>query len=122
MPAAQRAVAPRRSGGTDKMSLLVQWCQSVTANYQDVKVTNITTSFKDGLAFCALIHSKHPELIDFGSLKKENAAENLKIAFDAAETLGVPKLLEIEDITELEVPEKLSMATYLFELQKVLAK
>ncbi|KAH3742992.1 Flagellar calcium-binding protein TB-44A [Pelomyxa schiedti] len=109
----------RKPAPTDKVGQLIRWCQDETTGYRDVNITNATTSFKDGLAFCALIHKKHPELVDFNSLKKENAAENLKLAFDAAETLGVPKLLDEQDILDMSVPEKLSMVTYLFELQKV---
>ncbi|KAH3762239.1 MICAL 2 [Pelomyxa schiedti] len=121
-PSSSAAPARKLGGGTDKMSLLLQWCQGLTAGYKDVSITNLTTSFKDGLAFCAMIHKKHPELIDFASLKKENGAENLKIAFDAGESLGITKLLDVEDIVEMAVPDKLSMATYLFEVYKVLSK
>jgi len=42
---------------------LLEWCQEVTDDYRGVKVTNLTTSWRNGLAFCAVIHHFHPELM-----------------------------------------------------------
>ncbi|KAH3766656.1 MICAL 2 [Pelomyxa schiedti] len=103
-----------------KTSNLLSWAQSKTAGYKDVNITNFTTSFKDGLAFCALIHADYPDKIDFDSLSKDNAAYNLKLAFDVGEKIGIPKLLDVEDITDLPIPEKLSMMTYIMGMAKVL--
>ena len=68
-----------------------------TAGYRNVNVRNFTTSWRDGLAFNALIHKHRPDLIDYDNMQKSNALFNLKNSFDVAEQqLGLAKLLDPE--------------------------
>lgn len=96
---------------------LLDWCQLITGRYKDVKVTNFTTSFRNGIAFCVIIHYFHPHLIDFESLKPSNVKENNRIAFTAAASLGIPKVLDPNEMSFLKVPDSLSVMTYLHQLR-----
>uniref|UniRef100_UPI00398F8911 spectrin beta chain, non-erythrocytic 1-like isoform X2 n=1 Tax=Pristiophorus japonicus TaxID=55135 RepID=UPI00398F8911 len=91
---------------------LLLWCQMKTAGYPNVNIRNFTSSWKDGMAFNALIHKHRPDLVDFNKLKKSNATYNLQQAFNVSEEhLGVTKLLDPEDVFT-ENPDEKSIITY----------
>uniref|UniRef100_A0A069DY92 Spectrin beta chain n=1 Tax=Panstrongylus megistus TaxID=65343 RepID=A0A069DY92_9HEMI len=91
---------------------LLLWCQMKTAGYHNVNVRNFTTSWRDGLAFNAIIHKHRPDLVQFEKLSKSNAMYNLNNAFTVAEDkLGLTKLLDPEDVF-VEQPDEKSIITY----------
>ncbi|KAM9220509.1 EH domain-binding protein 1-like protein 1 isoform 1-T1 [Dugong dugon] len=96
---------------------LLEWCKEVTAGYRGVRITNFTTSWRNGLAFCAILHRFHPDKIDYASLNPLNIKENNKQAFDGFAALGVSRLLEPADMMLLSVPDKLIVMTYLCQIR-----
>ncbi|XP_069422335.1 EH domain-binding protein 1-like protein 1 isoform X8 [Ovis canadensis] len=96
---------------------LLEWCQEVTAGYRGVRITNFTTSWRNGLAFCAILHRFYPDKIDFASLDPLNIKQNNKQAFDGFAALGVSRLLEPADMVLLSVPDKLIVMTYLCQIR-----
>ncbi|XP_054426851.1 EH domain-binding protein 1-like protein 1 isoform X2 [Pteronotus mesoamericanus] len=96
---------------------LLEWCKEVTAGYRGVRITNFTTSWRNGLAFCAILHRFYPDKIDYASLDPLNIKQNNKQAFDGFAALGVSRLLEPADMVLLSVPDKLIVMTYLCQIR-----
>ncbi|XP_021120248.1 EH domain-binding protein 1-like protein 1 isoform X5 [Heterocephalus glaber] len=96
---------------------LLEWCQEITTGYRGVRITNFTTSWRNGLAFCAILHRFYPDKIDYASLDPLNIKQNNKQAFDGFAALGVSRLLEPADMVLLSVPDKLIVMTYLCQIR-----
>lgn len=117
---AEAMAKSRREVPSEPGEDLLSWSQRMTDGYEGVKVTNLTTSWRNGMAFCALIHRYKPDLIDMDSLSPHDIAGNCKKAFEAAASLGVSRLLDPADMVLLTVPDKLVVATYLHQLRQQL--
>lgn len=110
-------IADINEEGSHAKEGLLLWCQRKTTGYEEVDISNFTKSWQDGLAFCALIHRHRPDLLDYASLPKDDSlttsAHNTKLAFQIAERhLGIPQLLEVEDICGAKRPDDRSVMTY----------
>ncbi|KAL3872694.1 hypothetical protein ACJMK2_035903 [Sinanodonta woodiana] len=108
--------SPSHQIGDSSLDLL-EWSKKVTRGYKGVKVTNLTTSWRNGMAFCAIIHHFRPDLIDFSLLAPHDIKGNNRIAFDAGVKLGIPRVIEPSDMVVLAVPDKLAVMTYLHQLR-----
>ncbi|XP_072242707.1 F-actin-monooxygenase mical2b isoform X1 [Leuresthes tenuis] len=110
----RRSVNLSRRESEVRPGRLLTWCQKQTQEYRGVEVTNLTSSWRNGLALCALVHRQRPELIDFDSLNEEDAAANNQLAFDVAEReFGIQPVTTGEEMAAEAEPDKLLMVLYL---------
>uniref|UniRef100_A0A915B0I8 Microtubule-actin cross-linking factor 1 n=2 Tax=Parascaris univalens TaxID=6257 RepID=A0A915B0I8_PARUN len=108
--------------GVSARDALLQWAQDVTRGYPGVNVRNFTSSWRDGLAFNAILHRYRPNLIQWSKISDESvsARERLDNAFAAAESeFGVSRLLDAEDV-DVETPDEKSIITYVSSLYNAL--
>ncbi|XP_067848890.1 dystrophin isoform X8 [Heptranchias perlo] len=106
---------------TNSEKILLSWVRQSIRNYKPVNVVNFTSSWSDGLAFNALIHSHRPDLFDWKNVAKlQSANERLDHAFNVAKQyLGIEKLLDPEDVATAH-PDKKSIIMYITSLFQVL--
>ncbi|XP_051048653.1 F-actin-monooxygenase MICAL2 isoform X1 [Phodopus roborovskii] len=110
----RRSVSLSRRESDIRPNKLLTWCQQQTEGYQHVHVTDLTTSWRSGLALCAIIHRFRPELINFDSLNEDDAVENNQLAFDVAKReFGILPVTTGKEMASTQEPDKLSMVMYL---------
>ncbi|KAF4111451.1 hypothetical protein G5714_008482 [Onychostoma macrolepis] len=96
---------------------LLEWCQKVTQGYKGVRITNFSTSWRNGLAFCAILHHFHPDKVNYEMLDPYDIKRNNKKAFDGFAELGISRLIEPSDMVLLAVPDRLIVMTYLNQIR-----
>ncbi|XP_069759660.1 F-actin-monooxygenase MICAL2-like isoform X9 [Narcine bancroftii] len=110
----RKSIKVSRRDSEIRPNRLLTWCQKQTESYQNVVITDLSSSWRSGLALCAIIHHFCPHLIDFNSLNEEDAAKNNQLAFDIAEReFGISPVTTGKEMASVMEPDKLSMVMYL---------
>ncbi|XP_013782738.1 smoothelin-like [Limulus polyphemus] len=104
---------------SDIKEMLLQWCRSKTKEYESIDIQNFSSSWSDGLAFCALIHHFYPDAFDFDSLNPKNRRHNFDLAFRTAEEKAdIFPLLDVEDMVLMKKPDWKCVFTYVQSLYR----
>ncbi|XP_056662917.1 smoothelin-like protein 2 isoform X2 [Monodelphis domestica] len=98
--------------------ILLDWCRSKTAGYQHLDLHNFSSSWSDGLAFCALVHAFFPQAFDYGALDPRHRRHNFELAFTTAEKLAqCERLIEVDDMMAMgRRPDPMCVFTYVQSL------
>uniref|UniRef100_A0A8C5DQT9 Cytospin-A n=1 Tax=Gouania willdenowi TaxID=441366 RepID=A0A8C5DQT9_GOUWI len=107
-----------REYGGSKRNALLKWCQKKTEGYQNIDITNFSSSWNDGLAFCAVLHTYLPAHIPYQELSSQEKRRNFILAFQAAESVGIKCTLDINDMVHTERPDWQSVMTYVTAIYK----
>jgi small GTP-binding protein len=99
---------------------ILEWAKSVTKEYPNVALTDYTTSWQNGIAFCSIVHHFQPELVDVDSLDPEDKIGNLDKAFQALKTMGVAPTLSAESVAR--EPDELAIRAYLIGVHSNLSR
>lgn len=111
------AALAREYGGS-KRNALLRWCQKKTEGYQNIDITNFSSSWNDGLAFCAILHTYLPAHIPYQELSSQDKRRNFTLAFQAAESVGIKATLDISEMVHTERPDWQSVMTYVTSIYK----
>uniref|UniRef100_A0A8C5E9Y9 Smoothelin-like n=1 Tax=Gouania willdenowi TaxID=441366 RepID=A0A8C5E9Y9_GOUWI len=99
--------------------MLLDWCRAKTRSYEHVDIQNFSSSWSNGMAFCALVHNFFPDAFDYDSLSPSNRRHNFEVAFSAAEKLvDCPQLLDVDDMVKMREPDWKCVYTYLQEFYR----
>uniref|UniRef100_A0A8D2I6E3 Smoothelin n=1 Tax=Urocitellus parryii TaxID=9999 RepID=A0A8D2I6E3_UROPR len=127
-PGGPRAVVQRSTSfgvpnANSIKQMLLDWCRAKTRGYEHVDIQNFSSSWSDGMAFCALVHNFFPEAFDYGQLSPQNRRQNFEVAFSSAEThADCPQLLDTEDMVRLREPDWKCVYTYIQEFYRCLVQ
>ncbi|XP_052393521.1 cytospin-A isoform X1 [Carassius gibelio] len=107
-----------REYAESKRNALLRWCQKKTEGYQNIDITNFSSSWNDGLAFCAILHTYLPAHIPYHELNSQDKRRNFTLAFQAAESVGIKSTLDIGEMVHTERPDWQSVMTYVTAIYK----
>ncbi|NXK39127.1 SMTL2 protein, partial [Piprites chloris] len=98
--------------------ILLDWCRSKTIGYKHIDLQNFSSSWNDGMAFCALVHSFFPEAFDYNKLDPANRKQNFELAFTMAEKMAhCDRLIEVDDMLMMgHKPDPMCVFTYVQSL------
>ncbi|XP_053938858.1 smoothelin isoform X1 [Cuculus canorus] len=103
--------------------MLLDWCRAKTRGYEHVDIQNFSSSWSDGMAFCALVHNFFPEAFDYSQLTPQNRRHNFEVAFSSAEKHAeCPQLLDVEDMVRMREPDWKCVYTYIQEFYRCLVQ
>ncbi|ESO02534.1 hypothetical protein HELRODRAFT_188743 [Helobdella robusta] len=104
--------------GGSKRNALLKWCQNRTATYRDIDITNFSSSWNDGMAFCALLHTYMPDKIPYKELNTSDKVRNFTLAFKGAESVGITPALNIMEMATRERPDWQAVMSYVTNIYK----
>jgi len=108
--------------GKSGAAALQEWCRQACAGYPGVEISNMSSAWRDGRGFCAVIHRYRPDVLDWAMVDEKHWARNCHLAFTCAEQyLGIPRLLDVEDVVSHHPPDRLSILTYIAQFYHKLA-
>ncbi|KFP06773.1 Smoothelin, partial [Calypte anna] len=103
--------------------MLLDWCRAKTRGYEHVDIQNFSSSWSDGMAFCALVHNFFPDAFDYSQLTPQNRRHNFEVAFSSAEKhADCPQLLDVEDMVRMREPDWKCVYTYIQEFYRCLVQ
>uniref|UniRef100_U5EFR0 Putative paramyosin n=1 Tax=Corethrella appendiculata TaxID=1370023 RepID=U5EFR0_9DIPT len=106
-----------KNGGS-KRNALLKWCQNKSVGYRNIDITNFSSSWNDGLALCAIMHSYLPNTIPYDTLNQNDKRRNFSLAFAAAESVGIQTSLSIDDMCSQERPDWQQVMGYVTAIYK----
>ncbi|KAK0147574.1 Smoothelin-like protein 1 [Merluccius polli] len=103
--------------------MLLDWCRAKTEPYEGVNIKNFSSSWSDGIAFCALVHRFFPDSFEYFTLDPTKRRDNFELAFTTAEKMaGCPPLLDVEDLLHMAEPDWKCVYTYIQEFYRCLVE
>ncbi|KAG8008476.1 Smoothelin-like protein 2 [Nibea albiflora] len=123
-PKLKRSQSFGMSSASGIKQILLEWCRSKTIGYQNIDIQNFSSSWSDGMAFCALVHSFFPLEFDYNTLNPANRKQNLQLAFTTAEEQAdCLRLIEVDDMIDMgDKPDPMCVFTYVQSLYNHLKK